>query len=92
MYGALDVRLFPNKRLNVDLKNIEVWVSHGLNHKRSRNRYKQILNETNAILQVFSTQITTTNTATPRDENISRFLCYVYAIIYKKKACCYMLL
>ena len=31
MYGALDVRLFPNKRLNVDLKNIEIWVSHGLN-------------------------------------------------------------
>ena len=26
MYGALDVRLFPNKRLNVDLKNI---VIHG---------------------------------------------------------------
>ena len=31
MYGALDVRLFLNKRLNVDLKNIEIWVSHGLN-------------------------------------------------------------
>ena len=30
VYGALDVRLFPNKRLNVDLKNIEIWVSHGL--------------------------------------------------------------
>ena len=30
IYGALDVRLFPNKRLNVDLKNIEIWVSHGL--------------------------------------------------------------
>ena len=30
-YGALDVRLFPHKRLNVDLKNIEIWVSHGLN-------------------------------------------------------------
>ena len=30
MYGALDVRLFPNKCLNVDLKNIEIWVSHGL--------------------------------------------------------------
>ena len=30
LYGALDVRLFPNKRLNVDLKNIEIWVSHGL--------------------------------------------------------------
>ena len=27
MYGALDVRLFPNKRLNVDLKNIEIWRS-----------------------------------------------------------------
>ena len=27
VYGALDVRLFPNKRLNVDLKNIEIWVS-----------------------------------------------------------------
>ena len=31
VYGALDVRLFSNKRLNVDLKNIEIWVSHGLN-------------------------------------------------------------
>ena len=31
VYGVLDVRLFPNKRLNVDLKNIEIWVSHGLN-------------------------------------------------------------
>ena len=31
VYGALDVRLFPNKRLNVDLKNIEIWVSRGLN-------------------------------------------------------------
>ena len=30
VYGAFDVRLFPNKRLNVDLKNIEIWVSHGL--------------------------------------------------------------
>ena len=30
VYGALDVRLFPNKRLNVDLNNIEIWVSHGL--------------------------------------------------------------
>ena len=30
VYGALDVRLFPNKSLNVDLKNIEIWVSHGL--------------------------------------------------------------
>ena len=33
VYGALDVRLFPNKRLNVDLKNIEIWVSNGLNQK-----------------------------------------------------------
>ena len=24
VYGALNVRLFPNKRLNVDLKNIEI--------------------------------------------------------------------
>ena len=31
VYEALDVRLFPNKRLKVDLKNIEIWVSHGLN-------------------------------------------------------------
>ena len=31
VYGALDVRLFPNKYLNVHLKNIEIWVSHGLN-------------------------------------------------------------
>ena len=30
VYGALDVCLFPNKRLNVDLKNIEIWISHGL--------------------------------------------------------------
>ena len=30
VYEALDVRLFPNKHLNVDLKNIEIWVSHGL--------------------------------------------------------------
>ena len=29
VYGALDVRPFPNKRLNVDLKNIQIWVSHG---------------------------------------------------------------
>ena len=29
IYGALAIRLFPNKRLNVDLKNIEIWVSHG---------------------------------------------------------------
>ena len=33
VYGALDVRLFPNKRLNVDLKNIEIWVSHGLKNR-----------------------------------------------------------
>ena len=32
VYGALDVRLFSNKRFNVDLKNIEIWVSHGLNN------------------------------------------------------------
>ena len=31
MYGTLDIRLFPNKHLNVDLKNIEIWVPHGLN-------------------------------------------------------------
>ena len=31
VYGALDGRLFPNKHLNVDLKNIEISVSHGLN-------------------------------------------------------------
>ena len=30
IYVALNVRLFPNKRLNVDLKNIEIRVSHGL--------------------------------------------------------------
>ena len=24
VYGAVDIRLFPNKRLNVDLKNIEI--------------------------------------------------------------------
>ena len=28
VYGALDVRLFPNKRFTVDLKNIEIWVYH----------------------------------------------------------------
>ena len=33
MYGALDVRLFPNECLNVDLKNIEIWVLHGLNDR-----------------------------------------------------------
>ena len=30
VYGALDVRLFPNKSLIVDLKNIEIWISYGL--------------------------------------------------------------
>ena len=30
IYGMLDVRPFPNKRLNVDLKNIKIWVSHCL--------------------------------------------------------------
>ena len=30
VYGALDVRLFPNQRLNVDLKNSEIRVSYGL--------------------------------------------------------------
>ena len=34
VYGALDVRLFPNKCWNVDLKNIEIWVSHGLKDKQ----------------------------------------------------------
>ena len=43
VYGALDVRLFPNKRLNVDLKNIEIWVSHGLNP--NTNRYTHIIPE-----------------------------------------------
>ena len=33
VYGALDVRLYPNKRLNFYLKNIEIWVSHDLNIK-----------------------------------------------------------
>ena len=36
VYGALDVRLFPNKRLNVDLKNIEIWLSHGLIEEEGR--------------------------------------------------------
>ena len=31
VYGALDVRLFPNKRLNVDLKILKFTVSHDLN-------------------------------------------------------------
>ena len=30
VYGALGVRLFPNKHLNLDLKNIEICFSHGL--------------------------------------------------------------
>ena len=37
MYGTLNVRLFPNKRKNVDLKNIEIWISHGLNKNPSSN-------------------------------------------------------
>ena len=37
MYKALDVRLFPNKRLNVDFKKIEIWVSHDL--KNYLNNY-----------------------------------------------------
>ena len=32
VYGAVDVR--PNERLNVDLKNIEITVSHGLKSKK----------------------------------------------------------
>ena len=32
VYGALDVGFFPNKRLNVDLKNIEIWVSNSLKY------------------------------------------------------------
>ena len=30
IYGALDVRIFLNKRLNVDSKNSEIWVSYRL--------------------------------------------------------------
>ena len=40
MYGALDVRLFSNKRLNVDLKNIEILVSHGLKEKTWSEKHK----------------------------------------------------
>ena len=40
IYGALDVRLFPNKRLNVDLKNIEIWVSHGFNNGNTQDHKK----------------------------------------------------
>ena len=40
VYGALDVRLFPNKRLNVDLKNIEIWVSHSLKDENLLSRLK----------------------------------------------------
>ena len=40
VYGALDVHLFPNKRLNVDLKNIEIWVSHGLNQNLTKVEIK----------------------------------------------------
>ena len=39
--GALDVRLFPNKRFIVDLKNIEIWVSRGLK-KRYRGTFSVI--------------------------------------------------
>ena len=39
MYGALDARVFSNKRLNVDLKNIEFRVSHGLKYKMNFNIY-----------------------------------------------------
>ena len=28
VYGALDIRHFPKKRLNVDLKNIEICEKH----------------------------------------------------------------
>ena len=34
VYGALDNRLFSNKRLNVDLKNIEIMAPHHLNDVR----------------------------------------------------------
>ena len=44
VYGALDVRLFPNKRLNVDLKNIEIWVSHGLGFQTDFNLYERFSN------------------------------------------------
>ena len=48
VYGALDVRLFPNKRLNVDLKNIEIWVSHGLStcHKIINTRIAKATRKT----------------------------------------------
>ena len=43
VYGALDVRLFLNIRFNADLKNIEIWISHGLNViPSSRKKYKWI--------------------------------------------------
>ena len=35
-YETLDVRLFLNKRSNVDLNIIEIWVSHDLNAKKKR--------------------------------------------------------
>ena len=40
VYGALDVRLFPNNHLNVDLKNIEIWVSHGLKTKKFSSNHE----------------------------------------------------
>ena len=52
MYGALDVYFFPNKRLNVDLKNIEIWVSHGLNEIEYIDSYWS-KSETKKFLDVF---------------------------------------
>ena len=40
VYGALDVRLFPNKCLNIDLKNIEIWVSHVLRQENNFFMYE----------------------------------------------------
>ena len=50
VYGALDVRLFPNKRINVDLKNIEIWVSHGLTEEVSSAVLRRSSNNTDCFV------------------------------------------
>ena len=56
VYGALDVRLFPNKCLNVDLKNIEIWVSHGLKklfHHKKTGMHTKHMNGNDYTTQLF---------------------------------------
>ena len=46
VYEALDNCLFTNKRLNVDLKNIEIKVSHHLNtDARTSKKAEEHVNE-----------------------------------------------